>query len=130
MRQLVAALDGVADSLENMGMYAHAATVDMVANALDTPERAVLAAEQSLPESSYIFPDTHASVTDGANHFPINTPGRARNALARAAAFDRAPKWYKGSLTSFKNAVKRAVKIRASKRGKNDAEWSIEVSED
>ena len=111
-------------------MFSHAATLDVVANTLEQPARSLVATEQSLPGSSYIFPDTHSGVTDGDNHFPINTPGRARNALARAAAFDRAPKWYSGSLTSFKNAVKRAVKARASERGKKDAEWAIEVSED
>lgn len=67
-----------------------------------------------------VFPAEHSSVTDDADHYPINDADQARNALARVAQHDASPKWYKGSLKSLQNAVQRAVK---------KAYPSIEVSE-
>lgn len=67
--------------------------------------------KKDLPETSFIFPKEHPNVTKG-DHFPIDTIGRARNALARANQYSKAPKWYKGSLQSLINAVRRAVKKR------------------
>lgn len=57
-----------------------------------------------------IFGDKHPKVKDSKDHFPIDTIGRARNALARVQQFDSAPPWWKGSLEELKNAVSRAVK--------------------
>lgn len=68
-----------------------------------------------------IFDDKSSKVTDKKDHFPIDTIGRARNALARAGAFTKAPAWYKGSLEQFKKSVKSAVK---------KAYPSIEVTKD
>jgi hypothetical protein len=59
---------------------------------------------------SAIFESTHSKVKDKKDHFPIDTIGRARNALARANQFDSAPEWWSGSLKELKNAVVRAVK--------------------
>lgn len=56
-----------------------------------------------------IFDDKNPKVTDAKDHFPINTIGRARNALARANQFTKAPKWYKGSLEQLKKKVASAV---------------------
>ena len=59
-------------------------------------------------------------MTDDKDHFPINTIGRARNALARANQYSSVPPWYKGSLTGLKKKIESAVK----------AEWpGIEVTE-
>jgi hypothetical protein len=70
-----------------------------------------VAAGKEKPKGEFIFPKDHGSVSDSADHFPINTEGRARNALARANQFSgKAPIWYKGSLQSLINAVARAVK--------------------
>lgn len=60
----------------------------------------------------FVFPKRHASVTDDKDHFPIGTPSHARNALSRAGQFTSAPKWYKGSLSSFQTAIKNAVKTK------------------
>ena len=68
-----------------------------------------VATKKDKPKGEFIFPKDHSSVSDGANHFPINTEGRARNALARANQFSKAPKWYKGDLKSFVASVARAV---------------------
>jgi len=57
-----------------------------------------------------VFPAEHPKVLDNADHFPINTVSQARNALARCAQYDSAPKWYKGSLASLQKTVRRAVK--------------------
>lgn len=57
-----------------------------------------------------VFDNTNPKVTDDKDHFPINTEGRARNALARANQFTSVPKWYSGSLESLKKTVVRAVK--------------------
>ena len=70
-----------------------------------------VASGKEKPKGEFIFPKDHSSVLDSTDHFPINTEGRARNALARANQFSgKAPSWYKGSLSSFVNAVVRAVK--------------------
>lgn len=67
-----------------------------------------------------IFDSKSPKVKDDRDHFPIGNIRQARNALARAAQFSSAPKWYRGSLSEFKSAVKRAVK---------KAYPSIEISE-
>lgn len=58
-----------------------------------------------------IFDSKHSSVTDNKDHFPIDTIGRARNALARAKQYggEGKPDWYSGSASSFQNAIERAV---------------------
>lgn len=67
-----------------------------------------------------VFPADSPKVKDDKDHFPIGDIGHARNALSRSAQYSFVPSWYKGSLTSLKNAVKKAVK---------KAFPSIEVSE-
>lgn len=57
-----------------------------------------------------IFQSTSSKVKDDKDHFPINDAAQARNALARVAQYDKAPKWYKGSLTELKQKVKSAVR--------------------
>jgi hypothetical protein len=63
-------------------------------------------------KSSAIFESTHSKVKDKKDHFPIDTAGRARNALARANQFDSAPEWWSGSIKELKNAVVKAVKAK------------------
>lgn len=67
-----------------------------------------------------VFPANSPKVKDKKSHYPIDTLGRARNALARSHQYTKAPPWYKGSLSELQNAVRRAVK---------SAYPSIEVSE-
>lgn len=57
-----------------------------------------------------VFSSTHPKVTDDKDHFPINDADQARNALARVAQFDAAPKWWSGSLKQLQAAVRGAVK--------------------
>jgi hypothetical protein len=78
-----------------------------------------LAKKKSKPRGDFIFPSSHSKVKEG-DHFPINTEGRARNALARANQYSKAPSWYTGSLSDLVQTVARAVK----RKYKN-----IEVSE-
>lgn len=56
-----------------------------------------------------VFPAEHPSVKDDKDHFPITSEAQARNALARASQYSKAPSWYKGSLQSLVSAVQRAV---------------------
>jgi hypothetical protein len=56
-----------------------------------------------------IFGDKHPKVKDDKDHFPIDTIGRARNALARSHQYTSAPPWWSGSLKELQSAVKRAV---------------------
>lgn len=56
-----------------------------------------------------IFDDKHPKVKDHKDHFPIDTAGRARNALARCKQYTSAPPWWSGSLKELQSAVKRAV---------------------
>lgn len=66
------------------------------------------AKERSRPNP--VFDHTDPKVLDDADHFPINTENRARNALARANQYSDSPKWYDGSLTELKKTVADAVK--------------------
>ena len=56
-----------------------------------------------------VFPAESSNVLDHEDHFPINSEDQARNAWARAHQYSKAPKWYKGSLKSLQDAVRRAV---------------------
>lgn len=56
-----------------------------------------------------IFPKEHPKVTDGNDHFPINDAAHARNALARAAQYDKKPDWFKGFLKELQDIVKKTV---------------------
>jgi hypothetical protein len=82
----------------------------------------VALAKKSKERGSFIFPSTHSKVKSG-DHFPIDTEGRARNALARANQYSKAPKWWSGSLQELVSAVARAVhskykNIEVSKKSK------------
>jgi hypothetical protein len=59
---------------------------------------------------AFACPRSHAKVTDGQDHFPLDTIGRARNALARVAQYDAKPVWWSGSLPELVAHVKRMVK--------------------
>jgi len=56
-----------------------------------------------------VFQSDDSKVKDNKDHFPINSVAQARNALARASQYDKAPKWYDGKLTSLVSAVSKAV---------------------
>lgn len=62
-----------------------------------------------------VFPAESSSVKDHKDHFPINDADQARNALARANQYSKAPEWYRGSLQSLVNAVARKVKSKYPK---------------
>ncbi len=59
-----------------------------------------------------IFPAESPNVKDDKDHFPINDEAQARNALARSHQYDKVPSWYKGSLKSLQEAVRRKVKSK------------------
>lgn len=56
-----------------------------------------------------VFPANSKSVKDKKDHFPINNEGQARNALARSHQYSSTPSWYRGSLKSLQEAVRRKV---------------------
>ncbi len=56
-----------------------------------------------------VFPSDHSKVTDDKDHFPINTASQARNALSEAGKYDKVPDWYKGTLSSLKSAIEKAI---------------------
>lgn len=56
-----------------------------------------------------VFDNKHPKVKDDKDHFPIDTIGRGRNALARSHQYSKAPSWWSGSLKELQNAVSRAV---------------------
>ena len=61
-----------------------------------------------------VFPAGSKDVTDNKDHFPINDKNQARNALSRVAQYSTSPSWYKGSLKSLQNKVRRIVKRKYS----------------
>ena len=56
-----------------------------------------------------ILPSTSKLVKDDADHYPINTIGQARNALARVNQYDSSPTWFDGTLKSLITKVTNAV---------------------
>lgn len=59
-----------------------------------------------------MFPKSSLDVTDGKNHFPIDTPKRARAALAYVNQYTTTPDWYSGdSVQDMVNAVVEAVRL-------------------
>jgi hypothetical protein len=67
------------------------------------------AIKKSKKKSSAVFPANSKSVKDKKEHFPITNINQARNALARCKQYSKAPPWYRGSLSSLQEAVRRAV---------------------
>ena len=61
-------------------------------------------------KSKAIFDNKNPKVKDDKDHFPIDTIGRARNALAQVKKYDKVPPWYSGSLKELQSAVTKAVK--------------------
>jgi hypothetical protein len=99
---------------------------------LDEIERAILVVEaadkkkKADPKAEVrnrpapVFDAKHPKVKDNKDHFPIDTIGRARNALVRSHQFDGAPPWWKGSLKELQNAVAKAVHGKYPAIGKED----------
>ena len=56
-----------------------------------------------------VFPANSKKVKDNKDHFPINNPDQARNALSRVAQYSSVPSWYAGSLSELQAAVRGAV---------------------
>jgi hypothetical protein len=59
-----------------------------------------------------VFDDSSPKVKDDKDHFPINTKGRARNALARASQYSSKPAWWDGTLQSLVSRVRSKVKAK------------------
>jgi hypothetical protein len=57
-----------------------------------------------------VFPADSKNVKDDKDHFPLEDEDQARNALARANQYDKAPDWFDGSLTELKKKVADTVK--------------------
>jgi hypothetical protein len=60
-----------------------------------------------------------SSAKDHKDHFPINDIDQARNALARAHQYSKAPSWYKGSLKGLQDLVSRKVHSKYPAIGKD-----------
>ena len=56
-----------------------------------------------------VFPANTGNNKSSKDRFPINDADQARNALARSHGYDAAPPWYRGSLSSLQEAVRRKV---------------------
>tara|TARA_Y100000034_G_C6768681_1_gene342806 strand:- start:221 stop:547 length:327 start_codon:yes stop_codon:yes gene_type:complete len=68
-----------------------------------------------------VFPAESSKVKDDKDHFPINSLKQARNALARASQYSKAPGWYDGSLTDLVKTVQRKVQSKYSSIKTTDA---------
>lgn len=78
-----------------------------------------------------VLPHTHPRVKDNADHFPIDTLARARNAVARVNQFDAAPPWFSGSLAELQRIVRRAVKRRypsINVTGLSEEQWAADLA--
>lgn len=57
---------------------------------------------------------------DKKDHFPINSEGQARNALARVHQYSKVPSWYKGSLEGLQKLVSSKVHSKYPSIGKSE----------
>lgn len=86
----------------------------------DSPAVSVQAAKKLDPNAevrnrgNVVFPANSPKVSDNKDHFPINNPDQARNALSRVAQYSSVPSWYKGSLKELQSAVRSAVSRKYS----------------
>ena len=76
--------------------------------------------KESKDRGHCVFPKEHPKVNDGKDHFPINDINHARNALAQAGKYDKAPEWYDGSLKDLLKTIRSTIEKEFP---------SIEVSE-
>lgn len=76
--------------------------------------------KESKDRGHCVFPKEHPKVNDGKDHFPINDISHARNALAQAGKYDKAPEWYDGSLKDLLKTIRSTIEKEFP---------SIEVSE-
>lgn len=60
-------------------------------------------------KQSPVFDAKHPKVKDNKDHFPLGSESQARNALARANQFKKAPEWWSGTLEQLVSAVVKAV---------------------
>lgn len=58
------------------------------------------------------LPYDHLLVNDRKDHYPINSADQARNALSRVSQHSSVPPWFKGTLSSLKNIVRKKVKAK------------------
>src|SRR5271154_5482898 len=66
---------------------------------------------------------------DKKDHFPINSIGQGRNALARVHQYSKVPSWYKGSLKGLQDLVSRKVhsKYPGIGKDKKSKKSSVEI---
>lgn len=102
---------GVADTEELLSIYADVGFGDLAdLESLAAKEKSSRDPKAKVRNrGTVVFPAESSSVKDHQDHFPINDEDQARNAWARAHQYSKAPSWYKGSLKSLQDAVKRKV---------------------
>lgn len=98
----------IAQRLDDGGHFEESSMIDSIIEKVAAQKKSTKKTKsRSKPEP--IFESSDSRITDNKDHFPINTIGRARNALARVNQFEEAPPWWKGSLKSLVKAVTKAV---------------------
>lgn len=118
---------------------------EIVGRALDALGESKLTEAEKLTKAQkrgdVVFKHESPKVTDDKDHYPINSEDQARNALARASQYKKAPKWYKGSLEALVKAVASAVHKKypsieitkagktPGKDGKKEAKEAIKVEQ-
>ena len=80
-----------------------------------------IAGEKVRARGTCCLPAEHSMVKDNKDHYPINDAAQARNALSRVSQHSGVPPWFRGTLSSLVNIVRRKVKAKYP---------SIEVSTD
>lgn len=116
MHQVIDRLDAVSNDLENRGYVKEAQQIDVISNTVELMLEAGSKPDGSPGDTkgrsrpNPVFDHTSPDVLDDNDHFPINTAGRARNALARANQYSESPKWFDGSLEELKKRVADTVK--------------------
>ena len=109
MSDLMTKLAKIADEADSRGDVETAEMIDsalqVLAAKLTTKQRKKAPAVFS--PGKKVEPDKGRKTEE--KHFPIPDKSHASNALARATQLKKKPKWYTGSLSSLKGAVRKKV---------------------
>lgn len=103
-------LGEIATVLDELGHTDLADQIDEVMTVIAAKKKKTDSKAAVRNRGKVVFDAKHPKVKDNKDHFPINSAAQARNALARANQFSKAPSWFKGTVQELVNAVAKAVK--------------------
>lgn len=105
-------LANLANSFDKLSLYKAANRVDEIMDKVASPKGEKNPKAALRNRGTVVFPAGSSKVKDDKDHFPINSESQARNALARASQYSKAPPWFKGSLSELVKTVQSKVESK------------------